>query len=274
MLKQRVISAIAALLVLALAVNFLPVPELRWIVLAVWTLGAWEWSGFIKGITKLKRSAYTVILFIPLVIIALGYLPASALVWILLAGGLFWFFSFVQIVRYPQAFSASLIVLSGVLVIIPSYSAFDYLLRSEQGLFYVLLLLLMIWAADIGAYFAGKSVGKNKLAPKVSPGKTREGAVGGLLLSLLIAVLGSRYLLDFTWTQSFKHFLPMGIAIVFSSIVGDLTVSMFKRNAEVKDSGMFLPGHGGVMDRVDSLCAGVVFFALWLILFNPASLGV
>lgn len=272
MLKQRIISAIAAIVVLAVAVYFLPVSELRWIVLAIWTLGAWEWSGFIKDISKAKRLAYTVLLFIPLVIIALGHLPAFALLWVLVSGIIFWIFSFVQILRYPQVFSIPIIGLSGIFLILPSYTAFDYLLRSEQGLMYVLLLLLMIWAADVGAYFSGKSIGKYKLAPKVSPGKTREGAVGGLLLSLLIAVSGAKYLLELTWAQSFKHFLLLGFIIVFSSIVGDLTVSMFKRNAGVKDSGVFLPGHGGVMDRVDSLCAGVVFFAAWVFLFNPSSL--
>jgi phosphatidate cytidylyltransferase len=151
---------------------------------------------------------------------------------------------------------------------VPSYFAFDYLLKNYD-LLVVFLLLIMIWAADVGAYFAGKGFGKTKLAAKVSPGKTREGAVGGLILSLAVALLGAVFLLGLHWEQALKYFLVIGLCVIASSVIGDLTVSMFKRNANLKDSGVFLPGHGGVMDRIDSLCAGVVFYSLGMYCFKP-----
>ena len=265
MLKQRVISAVLAILALAIAVYYLPSAELRWIVLSVWTLGAWEWAGFIKNVSPVKRLMFTVVAFIVMLIACLGYLSIAVVQSVLFVAVIFWVIAAVQIVQFPKEFSTIFTLLSGVLVIVPSYMAFDYLLKNFK-LWYVLILLLMIWAADVGAYFSGKTLGKNKLAPNVSPGKTREGAIGGLILSVIVGLVAAKFLLDISWINSVKHFAVLSVLVVISSVVGDLTVSMFKRNAGVKDSGVFLPGHGGVMDRVDSLCAGVVFFTLWLML--------
>ena len=193
MLKQRVISAVIAIVLLGLAVYFLPAAELRWIVLAVWTLGAWEWSGFVKGFSAPKRILFSFVAFIPMLAIALNYVPLEIIRWVLFIGVFFWVLSFVQILRFPTEFSSLAILLSGLFVIVPSFAAFCYLLNVDNGLLYVVILLLMIWAADVGAYFSGKALGKNKLAPKVSPGKTREGAYGGLILSLLVAVVAAKY---------------------------------------------------------------------------------
>lgn len=272
MLKQRVISAVIAILILAVAVYFLPAAELRWIVLAIWTLGAWEWSGFLQNPDLKVRIAYTIVVFFPMLFIAFNQLPSEFISWILISGLLFWIVALIQIMRFPKPISNLFIVVSGILVLIPSYCAFDYLLKIH-GLAHVFLLLLMIWAADVGAYFTGKKFGKNKLAINVSPGKTREGAVGGLVLALIITLLGAVFILGLPWSQALTSFVIIGIAVVASSIIGDLTVSIFKRNAGIKDSGVFLPGHGGVLDRVDSLCAGVVFFAVCLILFDPVFLA-
>ncbi len=265
MLKQRVISAVLAIIALGLAVHFLPAPELRWIVLSVWTLGAWEWSGFVKGNTLMMRLVFTLVAFILMLVSCLGFVSIRNIQTVLFIAAIFWVIAFVQITQFPKTFSTVFTLLAGILVVVPSYYAFDYLLVNFK-LWYVLILLLMIWAADVGAYFSGKALGKNKLAPNVSPGKTREGAVGGLLLSVIVGLVAAKFLLDISWANALQHFAVLGILVVISSVVGDLTVSMFKRNAGVKDSGVFLPGHGGVMDRVDSLCAGVVFFALWLML--------
>ena len=270
MLKQRIISAVLAILALAFAVYHLETPQLRWIVLAVWTLGAWEWSGFVKGATIPKRLAFTLISFILMFVACMGYLNLAIVQSVLILAVVFWIVAAVQIIKFPKEFSAMFTLLAGLLVVVPSYIAFDYLLNNFK-LWYVLILLLMIWAADVGAYFSGKALGKTKLAPNVSPGKTREGAVGGLILSIIIGLVSAKYFLDLAWIDSVKHFAVLTVLVVISSVVGDLTVSMFKRNAGVKDSGVFLPGHGGVMDRVDSLCAGVIFFALWLMLSGAGS---
>jgi phosphatidate cytidylyltransferase len=123
----------------------------------------------------------------------------------------------------------------------------------------VLWLVLLVIAADVGAYFAGRSLGRRKLAPRVSPGKTLEGALGGLLLVALVAWAGA------------AHFgLPplggviFGCAVGIFSVIGDLTESMFKRAAGLKDSGVLLPGHGGLLDRIDSVTAAAPLYALGL----------
>lgn len=270
MLKQRLVSAIAAILLLAIAVYYLESPQLRWIVLGIWTLGAWEWSGFLKNHTKAKRLLFAGFSFILMLITCLDFVNEAIVQSVLFVAVLFWLIAAVQIVKFPKEFTTVFTLLSGLFVVIPSYIAFDYLLKHFK-LWYVLILLLMIWAADVGAYFSGKALGKNKLAPNVSPGKTREGAIGGLLLSIVVGLVAAKYLLDISWQNSVSHFALLSVLVVISSVIGDLTVSMFKRNAGVKDSGVFLPGHGGVMDRVDSLCAGVVFFTLWLMLSGAGS---
>ena len=117
--------------------------------------------------------------------------------------------------------------------------------------------LAIVWAADVGAYAAGRMLGRVKLAPKVSPGKTWEGLCGGVALAALVA-LAAAILLRLPPVSM----VALGVVTALVSVVGDLTVSMFKRNVGVKDSGALLPGHGGVMDRIDSLTAAVPVFML------------
>jgi phosphatidate cytidylyltransferase len=121
----------------------------------------------------------------------------------------------------------------------------------------LLFVLVIVWVADIGAYFTGKRFGKVKLAPKISPGKTWEGVFGGLLAVAVLALVRARWL-----EIDIVVLLPFCLAVAIISIVGDLTVSMFKRNAGVKDSGRLFPGHGGVLDRIDSVTAAAPLFAL------------
>ena len=129
----------------------------------------------------------------------------------------------------------------------------------RRGVEYLLFILLIVWVADGGAYFAGKAFGRVKLAPAISPGKTWEGVVGGFALVTLLAVAVA------VWRDvSIGVLVPFCLAVAAISIVGDLTVSMFKRTAGVKDSGLLFPGHGGVLDRVDSVAAASPLFALGL----------
>jgi phosphatidate cytidylyltransferase len=133
--------------------------------------------------------------------------------------------------------------------------------RGEE---WILFAFMLVWMADIGGYFFGRRLGRTKLAPHVSPGKTWEGALGGLVLSVVVAIAGAVW-----FALPVERFLPLCLAVVAFSIVGDLTESLLKRYAGMKDSGSVFPGHGGVMDRIDSVTA-----AAPLLYFGLTTLGV
>lgn len=134
------------------------------------------------------------------------------------------------------------------------------------GKFFVLYVLVLIWGADTTAYFTGKRWGKAKITPTVSPNKTWEGVYGALIFSLIIGLIGA---MSFPIDHVQRVLLiPLSVIVVIFSIVGDLTISMFKRQQKLKDTGALLPGHGGLLDRIDSLTAGVPVFALGLLLIG------
>jgi len=134
----------------------------------------------------------------------------------------------------------------------------------EQGGLILLYLLTLVWIADIGAYFSGRRFGKNKLAPGISPGKTWEGVAGGVVFNL-VWMLFVYYLSD-GWGMNLVWFIGIGLATSAISVVGDLFESILKREAGVKDSGKLLPGHGGVLDRIDSVIAAAPVFVSGLFL--------
>jgi phosphatidate cytidylyltransferase len=143
---------------------------------------------------------------------------------------------------------------------VPAWVALNRLrLDFDRGAEWVLFALILVWVADIGAFFVGRRFGRTRLAPSVSPGKTWEGVVGGTIASALVAVGGSAW-----FNIPLLRFLPLCLAVVAFSIVGDLTESLLKRFAGMKDSGSLFPGHGGVMDRIDSVtgAAPILFFGL------------
>lgn len=155
---------------------------------------------------------------------------------------------------------------TGVFLLVPTWVSLMFLHQQpEIGPGLVLLLLVLIWTADSGAYFAGRKFGKNKLAPLISPGKTKEGAYGAFAASAIVAFIGGLWL-DLSFIQ-FLFFLVLCMFVVIYSIGGDLLESVYKRRAGVKDSGALLPGHGGVLDRIDSLMSASPVFTLgvWLL---------
>jgi phosphatidate cytidylyltransferase len=170
---------------------------------------------------------------------------------------LFW------IMLVPARHRPALTLICGFAVLAPAFVALARLQISADGFtrgpLLVLWLVLMVCAADIGAYFAGRAFGRRKLAPRVSPGKTIEGAVGGLLLVAAVAGSGAVY-----FGLPTLAVIAFGFGVGIFSIVGDLTESMFKRAAALKDSGTLLPGHGGLLDRIDSVTAAAPLYALGL----------
>ncbi len=175
---------------------------------------------------------------------------------------IWWLVALCWIVFAPRRVAPWSAALAGVLALVPAWLALVRLrLDAPHGAEWVLFSLLLVWGADIGAYFFGRRFGRLRLAPDVSPGKTWEGVIGGVAASAVVALLGSAW-----FHLPAVMFLPLCLVAVSFSIVGDLTESLLKRFAGVKDSGTLFPGHGGVMDRIDSVtgAAPVLFFGLSL----------
>ena len=138
----------------------------------------------------------------------------------------------------------------------------QYAVDQYHGFILLMYVFVLVWAADSGAYFAGRKFGKRKLAPKVSPGKSWEGVVGGLITACIFAFVFLQLSKDsLIGTASASSFVVLSVATVAISVLGDLTESMFKRESGIKDSSTLIPGHGGILDRIDSLTAAVPFFA-------------
>jgi len=253
MLKTRVITAVIALLLLAVVLFFLPAKIAESVIALAVIAGAWEWSGFLGSKSTAVRVGYVVLIGALLAAIAVPFAEQSLLV--LQVALAWWLLAFIWTFFYPTPIPGALRWICGVLVLLPFYVALIELYR--LGPLWLLFLLLIVWAADMGAFFAGKTMGKVKLAPQISPGKTWEGAIGGLV-AVIVLTVGRSFFVE----SNLAILLPFCLAIGAISIVGDLTVSMFKRTAGVKDSGSLFPGHGGVLDRVDSIAAAAPLFVL------------
>ena len=255
MLKTRVITAVVALIILGVVLFVIPPRATEIVVGLVILAGAWEWSAF-ASLSATAARAFYVVLIALLCAVPYVLLPDSSLLILQLACG-WWFAAFIWTFFYPTAIPVAVRWIAGALVLVPAFTALILLFRT--GAEYLLFALLIVWAADAGAYFAGKQFGRVKLAPGISPGKTWEGVIGGLLVVALLAT-ATAYSAD----VRLAVLLPFCLAVAAVSIIGDLTVSMFKRTAGLKDSGALFPGHGGVLDRIDSVSASAPLFALGL----------
>jgi phosphatidate cytidylyltransferase len=261
-LKERVATAAVLACLLWAALFRLPPAGTVIAFGGVFILGAWEWAGFgaLSGAARISFAAGIAVLLLLAWIWtrdALNFLILSSL-----ACG-WWAVAFFWLSLAPVQHRPVLVLCCAVPVLVPAFAALARLQVATQGLAHgpeaVLWLLLLVFAADIGAFFAGRTFGRLKLAPRVSPGKTWEGAAGGMLAVAAVA-----------WAGCARFHLPLPPGIAFGctvgifSIVGDLTESMFKRAAGLKDSGALLPGHGGVLDRIDSVTAAAPLYALGL----------
>lgn len=256
MLKQRILTAIVAGSALLLVLFVLPPLAAEIMIAAFFLAAAWEWSGFLTLKSRAARLAYVAL--IGALLVTVGWLlPRETTVDIVLRIGIAWWFAaLVWAFFWPTRIAKPVGWICGALVMVPAYIALVELYKLQPGV--LLFVLIIVWSADIGAYFTGKRFGRVQLAPNISPGKTWEGVIGGLSAVVVVLVLASKYWLEI----DIAVVVPFCLAVATVSIVGDLTVSMFKRNAGLKDSGKVFPGHGGVLDRIDSVAAAAPLFAL------------
>lgn len=268
MLKQRVITALILAPLALWGIWALPTTLFAVAMGVVFVMGGWEWTR-LGGLHH--RPGRLVYLLLLAAMMFVGYLALAQQSWvlvILILALMWWTLALMTVVSFPQSgalWSApSLRRVAGLFVLLPSWLAMVVLHR-EFGPAYVILLMMLIWGADTGAYFAGRAFGKHKLAPKVSPGKSWEGVIGGMLLALIVAGVATVWLPQAAGVFPFLILVVLTVAV---SVLGDLAESLFKRMADLKDSGGLLPGHGGVLDRIDSLTAAAPLFTLGLLWLN------
>lgn len=275
MLRQRVLTAVAMALVFLGAVLFLSIPTLALAFVVVVALGAWEWAPLAGLQHALARGLFVTVVVagcgILYVYLSLADSPRRQEVQpILGVACLWWCFALLWVRSFPGSAvlwnSRPMRILMGLMVLLPAWVAAVYLLSFQRGGVLMATLVLLVATADIGAYFAGKRFGRHKLAPAVSPAKTWEGFWGGVVCVVLVTLA-----IWSTLPVRFDHVsmaaaIAVGLATALTSVLGDLTVSMVKRESGVKDSSSLLPGHGGLLDRLDSLCGAAPTFALGLLL--------
>lgn len=268
MLIQRVITALILAPLVIAGIYLLPFPIYALVFWMLAALGAWEWARLSGLTTTLAQSAF--VAGFALTAALSWWFPASFTVLLWMGAGV-WALATILVATYPE--SARLIergwfsVILGQMTLLVAWVALLVVRSEPDGASWLLWALLLVWSADIGAYFTGRRFGHHKLAPAVSPGKTWEGFWGGMAASLMIGggllvIVGDDVLTGEIAQALLWVAIIVGLGVI--SVIGDLFESVLKRTRGVKDSGNLLPGHGGVLDRIDSILAVLPLFALIL----------
>jgi len=269
MLRQRLLT-VAVVLPLLLACIFL-LPNFAWALLMTipMALAAFEWSK-LAGYGRAGRALFVAtVLTSCLLLITVAasrrfpVLEMNLATALLVLALLFWAVAVpVWLHSKWRVTQPLLLAAAGWIVLVPAWLA---VVRLQQSAWLLLIVLGVVWIADTAAYFAGHRFGRNKLAPQISPGKTWEGVIGAYVAVLVYALAASLILQPSA--NGYDHLAALLFAWVLTAfgIVGDLFESWIKRQAGAKDSGQLLPGHGGMLDRIDSLTAGLPFAALYFI---------
>lgn len=274
MLKQRIITALILAPIMIGGIFYLPLSQFMVFIAAISVLGAWEWAN-LSGLTnQVGRVAYAGL--VGGLIYGLHHLDWVQEPELLYVALIWWVAAFILVKTHPKLESVwggeIPRLLIGLVVIVPMWVGFVQIKSYPFSDYLILFVMFVVWGADVGAYFAGRTFGKRKLAPKVSPGKTWEGVYGGMLTTTLIAV-GAGLLLEqetgiSMGVSQWLTLFAVTLFVTMVSVVGDLLESLLKRHRGIKDSSNLLPGHGGVMDRIDSMTAALPVFALALSLFG------
>jgi phosphatidate cytidylyltransferase len=262
-LTKRIWTAVVLVVLLLATLVWLPPWGTVTLLTALALAGAWEWSGFLLLPARAWRAAY-VLLVAVLLFATWRFAAAPARRELVLAVAvLWWLVALAWIVFAPRRVAPWSAAVAGLLAIVPAWLALVCLRFAPQGSQWVLFALVLVCLGDVGAFFSGRRFGRVRLAPEVSPGKTWEGVLGGVAVSAVVAIAGGLW-----FDVPLVSFLPLCLVVVGLSIVGDLTESLLKRAAGLKDSGTIFPGHGGVMDRIDSLTSASPALVLGLTLLG------
>ena len=261
MLRQRIVTAVVLAAVVVGGIVFLPVGAFALFVLVLAVPGLYEWATLsgLQGVVS--KVAYT-----------LGGAGLLVLVWatpavwpiVLAASALFWVLAAAFVVSFPAgrpiAAGRAWLAVAGAPVFAGAWLGLVVLKQHDFGHWFILWMFVLVWAADSGAYFAGRAFGRRRLAPRVSPGKTWEGAFGGTALAVVAA---GAMAWGLGW-EPVSGWVVLAAGLAVAAIVGDLFESAVKRARDVKDSGGLLPGHGGALDRIDSTVAVAPVLAVCL----------
>ena len=265
MLKTRVITAVILALGLLAVLFLLPVTATVACLTLIVVLAAWEWAGLL-GLAASQRWLYALLTLLPCAAIYAAGMPETLLFWLWSLALIFWLALVPLWFRYKWPLGATpLGYLVGWLLLVPAWAGLVQLHGRSPWL--LLAAMALVWVADIAAYFAGRAWGRHKLAPGISPGKTWEGAVGATLGVMVYGLIVAQFSVSLGGMAALPSLLPALILATAVSIVGDLFESLAKRQAGVKDSSRLLPGHGGILDRIDSLTSTLPLLALVAQLF-------
>jgi len=293
MLLQRIITALILVPLVVLAVFQLPSEYFSLLIGLITLLAAWEWTNLIGINSPLKRGLFLLALILPMLWLHFWtqFLELAAQVldwpdvrdysgvleWLVIVPVLFWVLAMLLIRNTPVGvlnlkMRVRYKALIGWVILLSAW-LFLSRLRAFYGPEMTLYFLVLIWAADIAAYFAGKKFGKTKLSPEISPGKTVQGMYGALIAG---AVWGAAFIGYYSYRDGFvwmrvSDFILLSVLTVLISIYGDLFFSAVKRQRGVKDTGSLLPGHGGILDRIDSQIAAVPFFYAGIVVIGLMS---
>lgn len=261
MLKHRLLTVALILPIIVLAIFFFNQMGFLLFTALIVIWSAWEWTSLAKLITLPAKIFY--VLLIACALLVASFMPAGLVLIIALLG---WVWALVAVITFAVGGPAcgfqlqTVKLLMGFIALVPAWVAINLLRAGSEGPFLLFYVFLLVWAMDTGGYVVGRLYGKHLMIERVSPKKTWEGFVGGLLLTLLIGLV----LQPFVIRNVAMTLVIVVVAAIFS-VIGDLFESMLKRQASIKDSSNLLPGHGGILDRMDSIFAALPVMAFVLL---------
>jgi phosphatidate cytidylyltransferase len=271
MTRTRVLAALAMTPIAIAAILLLPTPWMVALAAVLFLAGLWEWFRLADIDDTLARTVLLVVNMALMVAIVWGSRTSGGLSYVLLqimivVGVAWWLLAMLWLRHFDfasnhETHARVFKLAAGTLAIVPAWCALAVLHGSEQnGHRWLFVALMIVWAADSGAYFAGRRFGKRKLAPRISPNKTIEGLLGGVASGLVVALAVAPF--AGATLRELPAVALVAIVAVLFSVVGDLFESLLKRHVGAKDSGDLIPGHGGILDRIDGVVAALPVFAL------------